>query len=145
MFSNNALNVNGYSFFKSFIGRRILARSTSEATSRRFPGVGDSAAASPTSGSGNLVAPSTSLVIPLLSPMPSHAKGRLKRKTLQLLLKKYGYVHENPRRTLPRGDQTFPGDEDYTQDDYYASLLSEDMSDFDEDLYLERMNRIKQG
>ena len=47
-------------------------------------------------------------------------------------------------RTLARGDQTFT-DEDYTLDDYYAALLSEDMSDFDEDLYLERMNRIKQG
>ena len=43
-----------------------------------------------------------------------------------------------------RGDQTYPGDEDYTRD-YYAALLSEDMSGFDEDLYLERMNRIKQG
>ena len=53
---------------------------------------------------------------------------------------KNNYSH----RLITRGDQTFPGDEDYTEDDYYAALLSEDMSDFDEDLYLERMNRIKQ-
>ena len=50
-------------------------------------------------------------------------------------------------RTPTRGDQNFPGDEDYTseEEDYYSALLSESMSGFDEDLYLERMNRVKKG